>query len=205
MSRAVTICIILLIFSFSSAVIAVQTPSGSDPLYPLYKNVSVATIIDNSFGERTVGYFTTVEGLAIIDGDVIYGTEAQLLSSEFRSFSVKQPWPNAIVMYKYDTASTAASVAAIVNTAIARWQLVSPYLTFQQLPNSVSPDNGVLTISANDCGGCNANIGFGATIPLRMNLQQPSTACPGSCGPDEATHEFGHVLGKFLLPTLSMY
>jgi hypothetical protein len=192
--------VLLIILSFS-AVIAAQTPSEPDPLYPLDKNVSVATILDNSFGERSVGYFTTDEGLAVIDGDVIYGTEAQLLSSEFRSFSVKQAWPGATVVYKYDTAGTAASVTTIVNTAIARWQLGSPYLTFQQLPNSVSPINGVLTISSNACGGCNANIGFGATIPLQMNLQQPSTACNGSCGPNEATHEFGHVLGKFLLPT----
>ncbi|KAJ5880164.1 zincin [Penicillium subrubescens] len=195
MSPLVTICITLLIFSFSSAIIAAQTPSGSDPLYPLDKNVSVATIFDNSFGERNVSYFTTVERLAIIDGDVIYGTEAQLLSSEFRSFAVKQPWPGATVVYKYDTAGTAARVAAIVNTAIVRWQLVSPYLTFQQLSNNVTPMNGVLTISSNDCGGCNANVGFGALLPLQMNLQQPSTACNGSCGPNEATHELGHVLG----------
>jgi len=194
MPPLVNLCIILLVSSF--AVIATPRPSSSsDPLYPLDKNITVATIWDDFSGERNVSYFTTAEGLAIIDGDVIYGTEAQLLNSNFRSFSVLQPWPAATVLYKYDTASTAAVLTPIVNTAIARWQLGSPYLNFQQLSDSVIPVNGVLTISSNDCQGCNASPGFDASESRHMNLQRICPANPGSCGPDEATHELGHVLG----------
>lgn len=170
------------------------------PLYPTDKNITVVAIWDELYGERDVAYFTTSRGLAIIDGDVVYGSEARLLerrlrppanSLKERAFSTGQPWPNAEVLYKYDATSATSGIVSAVNDAIARWHVQSPYLRFTRLHDGSVPINGVLTISSND-GGCHANIGYAANEPLFMNLEQPG------CDADVATHEFGHVLGKLL-------
>ena len=177
-------------------------------------NRTLARIKDSIYGTRDVSYFV-VGDLAIIDGDVIYGTVNQLrlhdiklnphilndnsqVIKEGRSLSVfsNAAWPSATVTYRYESDATATTLIPIVDAAIARWRSAAPWLTFNRLtPNSNVAANGVTTIRATQCGGCNSHIGY-ANAPRVMNLQQSCPANPGWCGVNEATHEFGHLLGK---------
>ena len=179
-----------------------------------FGNLTLATIKDGIYGTRDVSYFV-VNDLAIIDGDVIYGTVNQLRShdinlnpliqsensqttKERRSLSVfsNNAWPSATVAYRYESNDVATTLIPIVNAAIGRWKSAAPWLTFKRLePNSNIATNGVTTIRATECGGCNSNIGF-TGAPRFMNLQQACPSKPGTCGINEATHEFGHLLGR---------
>lgn len=188
--------------------------------------------ISDHFGVRNVAYFTLANGLAVVDGDIIYGTEQQLLSHQVpdnftsttvarrrrglhrapgrRSFSIfpantPEIWPNAHIIYKYSTVAVKAKLENIVNDAIRRWQLKNPFLVFDEVAVSSTLVNGQLTIFSDDCGGCSASIGYQSGSSMHMQLQQP-TFILNHCGPgtgldnqgcfeNEATHEFGHVLG----------
>ena len=77
---------------------------------------------------------------------------------------------------------------------LAVWGSIS-HLTATS-PNTPAPTNSVITTTGNDCDLCNADVGFDAANAHFMNLQQNCSVVFGFCGPDEATHEFGHVLGK---------
>jgi hypothetical protein len=175
------------------------------PIYPTNKTFEVMTIFDEIYGLRNVSYWITSTGLAVIDGDVVYGTEEELLSKEFnetalivekRAFSAPSIWPAATITFRYNSDAAETAVSAVVNAAIAVWTTAAPYLTFTQLANSDALIPGVLTISADDCDGCHADLGFDATRARTMNLQQTCSSSPGICGVDEAVHEFGHLLGK---------
>lgn len=185
--------------------------SADDPITydtsPIYANKTTILILikDPVYGTRNVSYWATYDGLAIIDGDVIYGPLDDLLSRSFtgpqdiskRAHSgTNLAWPGATVTYKFDSAATETTLSAIVNGAIANWKAKAPYLTFIKVANSAVGENGVVMIKAPACGGCNSAIGY-ANLPLTMNLQQDCTTSPGSCGVAEATHEFGHLLGEF--------
>lgn len=72
-------------------------------------------------------------------------------------------------------------------------------MKFVKRPNGAGGINGVVTIQGNTCDGCIASWGYDNS-PRRMNLQTScgsATGVAGMCGVDEATHEFGHLLGKF--------
>ena len=181
---------------------------NQSPLYALRDTVTIR-IEDLLFGNRKVAYWVNEQGQAIIDGDIIFGSEKDLLDKEIppssasfaakRSFSVLSgtaTWPNAEIIYKFDSAATETTLSDTVNNAINRWTAVAPFLHFTKQAASATPVNGVLTISANDCGGCVTSIGYSATSPRGMNLQQSSGKCPGGCYVNEAAHEFGHALGK---------
>ena len=169
------------------------------------RKLTLLPIRDSTYGTRNVSYFE-VDGMAIIDGDVIYGSVNQLRAQdlarnpqvqESRAFSgfTSIAWPGATVTYRYDSDDTATALIPIVDAAIARWRATAPYLTFTRLlPNGGAGANGVTTIRATPCGGCNSHIGW-ANAPRSMNLQQDCPASPGWCGVNEATHEFGHLLG----------
>ena len=178
------------------------------------KNTSVVKISDKFFGNREVSVWYTPQGYAVIDGDIIFGNkkdiEAKTVQSfpekttthEERSFSIytdERAWPNSVVTWRYDSLLTRAYLATgfdpIVPGAIARWQNNAPYLTFNQLPDGNDYRPGVLTITTSACGGCVASIGYNANAPTFMNLQPPSSTC-AQCKIDQATHEFGHALGK---------
>ena len=111
------------------------------------------------------------------------------------AFSAPNAWPGATISYNFDSAATESSLGAEVNTAISRWTVSAPYLRFVKIPNSGVGSKGILTITANACKGCNTGIFGYANQPLAMNLQQGCLLTPGTCGPDQATHEFGHALG----------
>lgn len=174
------------------------SPTLVEDLRDITKYVNLE-IYDNYYGLRNVSYTTTSNGLAVIDGDVIYGTLEDLLAHESclfdpgeintNAFSVRTAWPGANILYKFDSHDTAIAIGNAVSTAISRWKSVASYLTFTELPDSTTAMNGIVTISS-VCGAnsCSASIGF-SNNPLFINL------CAAGCGPDQATHEFGHVLG----------
>jgi Astacin (Peptidase family M12A) len=184
-------------------------------LFTLPPGVNVTTVhILDAHGERNISYYVA-NGYAIVDGDVAYGTVAELLSKVVpdsgnngnitgrsfpRAFSILQSgpkWPGAIVKYKYDSASTQSKVSGFIDTAISRWQAMNPFLQFTQVsapsPNAVA---GVVTITAADCSGCYASvIGYSSSANLVVNLQQKCGSSFAGCFENEATHELGHVLG----------
>lgn len=147
------------------------------------------------------------------DGDVIFGSERRLLSAQVNASHTKmaralsifsnpgQTWPNGQVFYKFDNPALENTLGGIVDEAIRGWTTQAPWLRFTRRAPGAA-ENGVVSIRAVDCGGCNAHIGFTASEPLRMNLQQQSERCPnsGTCGAAEAAHEFGHILGTLYLP-----
>lgn len=176
------------------------------PVEDSQERVEYATleIYDEYYGLRNVSYTVTSNGLAVIDGDVIYGTFDDLLAHDSRlsvpdiistkSFSVRTAWPGANILYKFDSPATAAVLQSTVSTAISRWKSVASYLTFTEQPDSTTPMNGVVTISTtcsvNGANDCSSSTGF-SNSARSMNL------CSSGCGADQATHEFGHVLGIF--------
>ncbi|KAI9889449.1 MAG: hypothetical protein M1814_005312 [Vezdaea aestivalis] len=190
--------------ALSATTVVAQNATSDSALY-MPRNVTRIQMEDNQYGLRNLSYFVTSTGDAIIDGDVVYGTEAELLSRRVNATTVvarahsvfaASAWPGSTLLYKYFDCETEKTLSTIVDAAISRWKLKSPYLQFIQLPSSSAPANGILTISARNCDGCNANVGYSPSRPRSMNLQQVGGACPpGSCGIDEAVHEFGHALG----------
>jgi Astacin (Peptidase family M12A) len=199
---------LVLVFSFCGTALAGSTIDNPVDIEPTGVNLTSLRIRDNFYGERDVAYWVNPDGYAIIDGDVIYGTEDDLLKHradrvgardlEGRAFTSSNTWPGAVVTFNYDSAASEIAVGAIVNSAIASWTSLAPYLGFNKIANSATGQNGVLTIRSTACGGCAAGtIGYNAANPLAMNLQQACTGSgpPGACGINEAVHEFGHVLG----------
>ena len=173
------------------------------------RGLTLLPIRDSFYGTRNVSFYV-VNDMAIIDGDVIYGTVNQLRAQDLtrnpqiqegRAFSLlsSAAWPGATIAYRYDSDDTATALVPIVDAAITRWRNLAPFLTFTRLlPNSDAAANGVTTIRATQCGGCNSHIGW-ANAPRGMNLQQDCPAVPGWCGVNEATHEFGHLLGTVFI------
>lgn len=184
-------------------------PEASEPGFtPPNRDTTVIRIQDDH-GVRNVACSTTPDGYAITNGDVIYGTVEDLLSHQVsddfqpslsaRAFSVRPTngWPNGIIPYRFDSDSGEQAMKDVVNVAIAHWLANAPYLTFTQVrPNSAKPNGDVLTISTLPCSGCNAVIGHNNDIQI-MHLQRScDRANAGYYGRvDDATHEFGHVLG----------
>ena len=79
-----------------------------------------------------MSYWTTPSGLAIIEGNVVYGIEDELVAHQVndsetgviqaRAFSAPNIWPGVTVLCKYDSATSEALVGSIVNPAIAAWK-----------------------------------------------------------------------------------
>jgi hypothetical protein len=176
-------------------------------------NVTTVHILDAN-GERNISYYES-NGYAIVEGDVAYGTTAELLSNavpadganssrralplDARAHSIfpnGPKWPDAKVFYKYDSPETASQVSVWINVAISRWQAKNPFLEFIEVsPPSPVGVSGVVTITAFECGGCYATVGYSSSPGLVLNLQQKCGASSAGCFSNEATHEIGHVLG----------
>jgi hypothetical protein len=194
-----------LIWALASLFARATVFAQNSPIYPVNKTLTIVTINDDFYGTRNVSYFVTSNGLAIIDGDVVYGTVQDLIQHTIenstvgnvkakRAFSASNVWPSPVITYKYDSDDTEQQLGSIVSEAIRRWNVGAPYLTFTAAtPNGPDPIDGVVTISVGGCHGCHASIGFASTGSLFMGLQQDCDS--GTCTADEATHEFGHVLG----------
>jgi hypothetical protein len=201
------------VLSLVSASVATDTEAhhpqpacnNSSLLYPTHRDVKVRRIWNNGTGcARNISYFVSND-MAVIDGDVIYGpvAEFEAASEETiakRAFSLypgANTWPDATVTYKFDSDETETLLKSTVDGALDSWKKMSPFLKFNKVPNSLMPENGVVIISAPECGGCSATIGYSAFSPLYMSLQQSCPSSPGFCGVAETIHEFGHVLGFY--------
>ena len=176
----------------------------------LYPNTSVTTVrIRDANGERNVAYFLTNTGYAIINGDIVYGTEAEFRrvivnpqssvsrrarrSMEKRSNSVfpnsGRLWPGNTITYKFETAAVESQLSSIVDAAIDRWRSKVPCLNFVRNSPSAITSSTVVTIYNTD--GCSASwVGNPPGLTKAMHLG-------AGCGTNEATHEWGHILGLY--------
>jgi len=193
----------LLLLSFlvhlSSAQSNITTPTLFNASIPV-----TTVYINDTKGLRAVSYFVS-SGLALIDGDVVYGTTAEFFNvtvqtglnrRELLNEARKQRransifansghlWPGGVVKYKYDTPATEAKLQQRIKDAIARWTSVVPCLSFVQQPSSTVPSSDVVTVIDGD--GCYATVV--GDVPGVSKWMSP-------CGVNEATHEWGHVLG----------
>ena len=195
----------------NSSVVLSDGELETRPVVARRQGIRPLRIRDKLYGARNVSWFE-VEGNAIIDGDVVYGTVNQLRSSDItrnpqlqdsRSFligptNMHGTWPGGVVSYKYESDAAFTALSTRVNTSIARWLAVAPYLTFKRItPNSSPGAVGVVTIRVPDCGGCSATVGYGPTgTGLVLNLQAFCGTSNSGCSTGNAVHEWGHVLGK---------
>ncbi len=183
----------------------------ADPgLYPIVPSKSLTIRDPNNGLIRPISYFVNDQGMAIYDGDVAFGSEASLLANaagvhkrdedlgdtnttahKKRSYSVNWDYPDGNIPYYFATTNDATILTGRVNTAIARWLKVAPYLKFTDL--GVGNPNGKFGINiTSQFSGCYTSPAatykqFG---PFAMNLNATN------CNADTAVHEFGHALGK---------
>lgn len=157
-----TACLLLLHARLSIA----QTPEKT--LETIQVHISPNPILSNDTtcmngGEcsapetRTVTYFVA-EGLAIIDGDVIYGTEDEIIESSItnnskRAYSIwpfenARKWPFGIVPYQYEDAATESGRGPKFEEAIKRWTDKLPFLSFVNVGVNNVPSVDVLMVRA---------------------------------------------------------
>ncbi|KAF9538869.1 zincin [Agrocybe pediades] len=182
----------------------------------MYANEATDTIvIKDEYGYvREVAYWVNSDNEAVIDGDIIYGPVDALMANAYngefededqnfferRAFSVfrgTETWPSGMVVYKYKDEDTEHLLQPFVTKAMETWTRSVPDVKFHRLQNSADRMDGVVTITANPCGGCNSHIGYDKKAPLHMNLQQSCVGGTkrGTCHYAEALHEIGHLLG----------
>lgn len=161
-------------------------------------NLKTVRIVD-VLGNRTVSYFL-IGDLAILEGDLAYGTEADLLSKAVGNvqsrrsnsiFATGDPsgdvWPANTVIYKYVDLAFRAQFKTAVDAAIKRWTDAHPCLKFEERDPSASPI-GIITIKP---GGFPGVCWYG---PGPKPGYHPGTAMAMGlvigCGANEITHEF---------------
>ncbi|KAL9609750.1 MAG: hypothetical protein Q9167_005506 [Letrouitia subvulpina] len=120
-----------------------QHPYGVLSSHPL----RTIQLNDQYFGWRKATYYTTSDGLAVIDGDIIYGRVEDLLAKNGalnrtqrqrkRALSGLAAWPSATIKFTYLSEETEINLSATVNEAIRRWKTRAPYLKFSKLENSL--------------------------------------------------------------------
>ncbi|KAF8908188.1 hypothetical protein CPB84DRAFT_1843643 [Gymnopilus junonius] len=189
------IVLLPLLACFLKNAVACTVNSGNtakSPLFPVGRHTTRLSLQDRFYGSREVSYWVTDNGLAVIDGDVIYGPVETLLghglaghanatnitSRAHSVFAGASTWPSANIVYKFDSASTETLLSATVNGAIAKWKAVAPFLTFTKL-RRMQFEHRLFEFSPQ------------YDPPAVMPCQ------PGTCGIPEATHEFGHLLGLY--------
>ncbi|PVH93952.1 zincin [Periconia macrospinosa] len=139
---------------------------------------------------RTVAYTVTPHGNAVIDGDIIVGTEADILNAAVhpslrkRSSSIvsnaPQKWPRGVVLYNYQAGLDKKHIDYF-QEGVKQWTDRLPFLKFEY-----STDRNARTVVASDGNrspyGC-----CGGMIEL----------CPGCGNTRSARHEIGHTLGLY--------
>jgi hypothetical protein len=166
-------------------------------LPPSAKDVRAVTIYDSTWGLRNVSYYTTPDGLAIIEGDIIYGTEADLLAAAHAAANLASDqhiqkargpgafFPNATIRFAYESAETEKILKERVTYAIANWRHMAPYLIFEELPIGTAKHEKHV-VEFRHGPGCVAHVGYGDWPGINLG--------PG-CGDRQTAHEIGHVLG----------
>lgn len=120
--------------------------------------------ISDEFGTREVAYWITDDGLAVVEGDIVYGTVEDLLKCQVSNATIQtketaaivpraflepsSAWPNANIIYKYNSDATERKLTAQVIAAIVEWKTVATYLRFNRRPNSDDDGDGVLTMTS---------------------------------------------------------
>jgi len=145
--------------------------------------------------------YEVIDGLAILDGDMILGTEQELLALSFANStreelqtqgteidcwlaSVCSKWPNAVVPYRVKPgtewgADTEAMVRRI-NRAIEHWNTKTPI----RLVPRTDQDSYVEFVNS---GGCSSKLG-------KRGGKQTVNLHP-DCGFGAVVHEIGHAIG----------
>lgn len=151
------------------------------------------------------------DGLAIVDGDVIFGTEDELLSYSISGnqrrgvqydsglakrslsifpYSATNRWPGGVVTYKWDSQASKDARLEDWTAAMKLWTDRLPFLRF--VDTGVLDPTGVLGIitlrSVTGTGSCSSPLGMARTANGNfMKLDD--------CGPGGYAHEIGHTLG----------
>ncbi|KAI9775074.1 MAG: hypothetical protein M1839_001466 [Geoglossum umbratile] len=162
---------------------------------PIFFNATVGQEFN-----RNVSYYVQ-DGQAIVDGDINFGTEAELLAArvptgqninrrdegeiEERAFSIwpwefAKKWPGGVIRYKFESTAARAALISGVTEAIRRWKVKTPFLQFIEDPAATLTIKH--TVGPN---GCWSPVGVGSVMSL-------DTA---SCDVATYVHEFGHLLG----------
>ncbi|KAF2676408.1 zincin [Lentithecium fluviatile CBS 122367] len=152
---------------------------------------------------QTVSYFTSVNDKAIIHGDVIFGSEADILAAAVnntdenvtkRAYSIwpwefSRKWPLGMILYQYEDATTAAGRGPKFEAAIKRWTNMLPFLSFVKYPDGDVNQPGVLMVRAIEDSTTYSYIGY---VPYpEVQLGRPDL-------PETDywyTHSIGHTLG----------
>ncbi|KAF2177223.1 zincin [Zopfia rhizophila CBS 207.26] len=161
---------------------------------------------------QRVSYYVE-NGIAIIDGDVNFGTEEELLAltvgnqrrsaeAEFsdhlgkRSLSIfpyaGNRWPGGVVRYKWDSQTSKDARLTDWTEAMKRWTDRLLFLTFVDV-GTFSPTlvAGIITLrSVTGTGSCSSPIGMASNV-LKNYIKLDN------CGPGGYAHEIGHTLGLF--------
>ncbi|KAJ9640092.1 hypothetical protein H2201_007621 [Coniosporium apollinis] len=183
----------------------VEIPVTADPvLYFTFQNDTNTT---QEAATRRVSYFV-YDGQAIIDGDVRFGTEEEIIQAAVdpltkrsattghsrRALSQSTPnrWPGGRIEYRYESELTRASRHVNFEAAIKRWADTLPFLQFIEIsppadvpwspsgPRTIRAIEG--TVSWSDIGGSGGEIRLGDHGLDSIGVY---------------THEIGHTLGLY--------
>lgn len=178
---------------------------------PPGKNLTTTTIWDRLYGFREVAYWFTDNGLAIIDGDIIYGTMSDLLAASAtaearlkhpekfphsgRVDSWEEPWPDRTIRYSYADEADEEALDALIKESFSYWSIFAPGLNIERLPANTpgTRERPVLNVTF-VCGVCYTTAD-GPGKPRMAISTVNHKGCDKSCRLAGAIHEFGHVLG----------
>lgn len=145
-----------------------------------------AQIVNAKSGTKTfaVPYMVTPDGYAIIQGDMIIGTRAQLQSTvEARGLFLLEPalWPRGVVKYKIS--NSLPNQNRVLN-ALAHWEQKT---AIRFSPARSSDRDYVMFKRSPDSNSCSANVGYHTGVtPVELG---------DACAYGNVVHEIGHVLG----------
>lgn len=177
--------------------------AGGTNYTSLGKNLTAVTIVDPETRQsRNIAYFVNRNGQAIVDDDILFGSEEYLLSLQpgrtplrKRWYGVKTSyaWPDGIIHYKYESDEAERRHSQPMNEALDLWNKYVPYITFVKDTNDpVIKHKDVVTITSISGDGCHSNVAFdqGKNSVLQINFD-PSWNSNGR----QYRHEWGHQLG----------
>lgn len=188
-------------------------PFLTDVERPRTQNRTRASFLDSEGSRQNIAYTLSAAGDVIYNDDMSFGPESLLLEWVYnrtddqprrRGLGVKpaKAWPDATVVYKYESCEARELLQGVVDSAIKEWKKGAPYLNFKEMaPSAHDPESeGILTITKHDPESywCWSVVAWAwGKKGRRMNLQWLSESGGRSCGQDLSTavHEFGHALG----------